>query len=309
MTWGLTEDGFETETQAENREVIVSLFQGSFGDQVQTDTSSAFGNLIDVLAELSAAAQQEGLFTYQSRDRSTATGVALDQIGKEIGIPRDGATRSSSEGTITGTAGTVIPNLSRVRLNATSTVWEVLGGPHTIPVGETTITNVPLQSQDTGPITAIASGPTAWTIVDVIVGWTAWETTEDATPGRNSQTDKDYRASQDSGLFIRAQGPLLAISANVEEVEGVVTGRTFHNPTVSPVDSDGIPFKAVNVVVETDPAVPTPALRNLIALAIWNSAGAGVEAFGTNVTETIIDDEGQGQIIRYDLVSLINIWI
>lgn len=305
---GLTQDGFSTKTQEENRAVLVSVLQGTF-PEFETDTLTPGGQLIDILAELITAEQQEALFTYQSYDRRTATGVALDRLGALIDILRDGATQSSSEGTITGTGGTAIPNLSRVRLDATNTVWEITGGPYAIPgigAGQT-IANVPLQSQDTGIIEATAT--TAWTIVDVVSGWAAWETTETATPGRNSQVDKDYRASQDTGLSARGQGPLRAIDANVEKVEGVVTSKTAHNPSISPVDSRGIPFKAVNTVVETSPAIPTAALKQAIALAIWNTGGGAIEAFGTDVTEIVTDTEGQAQSISFDIVSEINVWI
>ena len=304
----LTDQGLGTETQDEARTRIGSLFQGTFGDQIEIATDTVGGQLVDLFAELTVAAEQQVLLTYNSSDRRTATGVALDRLGGNIGIPRDGATRSSSEGTITGTPGTNIPNLSQVRLNSTNTVWEILGGPYVIPAGGI-IELVPLQSQETGPITAIASGPTEWTIVDVVVGWDTWETTEDATPGQNQQSDKDYRASQDVGLFIRAQGPLLAITANVDVVEGVVTARTFHNPSLSPIDPVTlIPFKAINVVVETDPVVPTASLRQAIAFAIWNSSGAGVDTFGAE-SEVIIDSEGTAQTINFDLVANVNIFI
>lgn len=308
MTWGLTANGLETETQAEVKERIKSLFQGAYGNQVEIDDSSVFGELINILAELIAAAEQEVLETYRSYDRDTAIGVALDRLGKLINIPRKGATRSSSEGTITGTPATAIADLSRVRLNATNTVWEITGGPYVIPGGGT-IPNVPLQSQDTGPITALTAGPSEWTIVDVVAGWTSWETTEDATPGINQEVDKDYRTSQDTGLSIRGQGPLLALAANIQEVDGVVRARAFHNPSVSPVDSDGIPFKAMNPVVGTDPAVPTTAIKQAVALAIWNTIAGGGESFGTDVTETITDEEGQAQQISYDLETQVNVWI
>ncbi len=304
----LTQDGFSTKTQEQNRADLESLFKGTF-PEFESDTLSFGGQLIDILAELITAEQQEALFTYQSYDRRSATGVALDRLGALIDILRGGATQSSSEGTITGTGGTPIPDLSRVRLDATNTVWEITGGPYVIPgVGAgQTLTGIPLQSQDTGPIAATAT--TDWTIIDVQSGWASWETTEDATPGRNSQSNKDYRASQDTGLSARGQGPLLALDANIEKVEGVVTSKTAHNPSVSPVDSRGIPWKAMNPVVETSPAVPTAALKQAIALAIWNTIGGGGQSFGTDVTEIVIDEEGQAQSISYDLVSEINVWI
>lgn len=306
MTWGLTSVGFGTETQQEVRDRIVSMFRGAYGDQVNTDTSTVFGQFIDILSELIANAEQQGLTTYRSFDAATALGVALDARAAQTGSQRKGATSSTSEGRITGTPATVVPNGAQVRLDATNTLWQITNGPLAIPPAGF-LDGIEIASVDTGPVTALAT--TAWTIVTVIVGWTAFETTEDATAGQTQESDKDFRLRRLDELFARAQGPLLAITAALSKIEGVVRARTWHNPLYSPTDSNGIPFKAFNPVVETDPPTPPAALRQEIADAIWVVLGAGGQSYGTDYSEIVIDTEGTAQPVAFDTVTQVNVWV
>jgi len=306
MTWGLTSVGFGTETQQEVRDRIVSMFRGAYGDQVNTDTSTVFGQYIDILSELIANAEQQGLTTYRSFDAATALGVALDARAALTGSQRKGATSSTSEGRITGVPATVVPNGAQVRLDATNTLWQITNGPLAIPPAGF-LDGIEIASADTGPVTALAT--TAWTIVTVIVGWTAFETTEDATAGQTQESDKDFRLRRLDELFARAQGPLLAITAALSKIEGVVRARTWHNPLYSPTDSNGIPFKAFNPVVETDPPTPPAALRQEIADAIWVVLGAGGQSYGTDYSEIVIDTEGTAQPVAFDTVTQVNVWV
>jgi hypothetical protein len=90
----------------------------------------------------------------------------------------------------------------------------------------------------------------------------------------------------------------------------VVSVRVYHNPSVQPADSDGIPFKAFNVVVETNPSSPGLALRQSIADAIFSAEGTGGQAFGTDFVLTVIDNEGNAHAnIGFDLISLTDVFI
>lgn len=306
MSWGLTAAGFATETQAEVRDRLVSIFRAAFGEQVNVDTSSVFGQLIDIMSELIAGAEQQTLATYRSIDAENAIGVALDARAALTGSLRKDATRSTTVGTATGTPATVIANGSLVRLDATSTVWEVTNGPLAIPA-DGTLEGLEISAVEPGPTTALAT--VDWTIVTVVVGWTSFESTEDATPGRLVESDADFRLRRRVELYRRAQGPLLALTANVSAIEGVVRARAWHNPSTSPVDANGIPFKAFNVVVETDPPTPPAALRQSIADEIWEVMGAGGQAYGTSYTEVVVDSEGTAQPVSFDVIEEVDVWI
>ncbi len=208
-----------------------------------------------------------------------------------------------------GTDLTVIGNGSQVRLIQTQTVWEVVGGPYTI--GDVTPGEIAgtIQAVDTGPIAAIASGPLLWALITQITGWDTVETSEDADLGADQESNKLLKQRRIVELSSPGQGPLAAISANISDIDGVNRVRTYHNPNVNPVDSDGIPFKAFNVVVETTPNPPDADLIAETALDIWNSLGAGGEAHGTDHVTTITDSEGNTQPIAFDLLSEVDLHV
>ena len=108
--------------------------------------------------------------------------------------------------------------------------------------------------------------------------------------------------------------------SKVDTTNGQVTNvRVYHNPATSPADADGIPFKAFNVLVETDPPLPLPQvagpiepLAQDIADAIFAATGAGGESYGTDYgvvsTISVTDAEGNSQgPIRFDVVEIVDV--
>jgi hypothetical protein len=130
---------------------------------------------------------------------------------------------------------------------------------------------------------------------------------DDATPGRNEEQDGPARTRRLRELHAQGQGPLATIAGVVSQVVGVVSVRVYHNPSVQPVDSDSIPFKGFNVVVETSPVVPTTAQQDAIFAAIWSAMGAGGQAYGTDFVGTIVDSEGTNQPVAFDTVAVLDI--
>ena len=132
---------------------------------------------------------------------------------------------------------------------------------------------------------------------------------DDADPGRLRETDVDFRIRRQVELFGGNVGGLAAIRAVVSRVEGVTSVRVYHNPATPGVDADGIPFKAANVVVETNPTPPPVALQEAIADSILSSLGAGGEAFGTDFSLTRPDSEGVLQPVAFDLISEVDVFV
>jgi hypothetical protein len=94
----------------------------------------------------------------------------------------------------------------------------------------------------------------------------------------------------------------------VSKVDGVTSVRVYHNPATPGFDADGIPFKAFNVVVETNPSPPGVPLQETIADSILNSLGAGGEAFGTDFPLTRSDSEGVLQPVAFDLIDVVDVF-
>jgi uncharacterized phage protein gp47/JayE len=310
MTLALTPAGLLTQTQAEIVEELTAKIRATFGNNTNTSTSSIMGQLVNIVAEFRALDQQVLLAVYRSFDPNSAVGVALDRLANLTGSVRKGATSSTVDVIFEFSGAGVVNNGDLFQNDDNGSQWQVINGPYTDtggPYPEDVAGQ--LQAVDTGPI--LANAGTNWSLVTAnpaLNGVT--NPADDADLGRDLETDPDFRVRRQTELFARNLGPLAAIRGVVSKVEGVETVRVYHNPATAPVDSDGIPFKAFNVLVETNPSPPGVALQQRIADAIWSATGAGGEAFGTDYNLTVIDDEGQPQDdIRFDLVDEVEIYV
>ena len=250
---------------------------------------------------------------YRAFDPNSAIGVSLDQRAALTGSPRKGATFSVVEGDLEfGGVGT-INNGDLIQNTDNQTFWELLNGPFTAvgPFPET-ISGAQFQAVDPGEVVANAGTP--WAPVTAVPGFTGFTNpADDANLGSLQESDPDFRARRLIELFARGQGPLAAISAVVSRVDGVLSVRTYHNPDQNPVDADGIPFKAFNVVVETQPSPPPAALQQSIFDAIGSFTGAGGEPFAlpgaTAFTGRVVDSEGTPQPSAFNIVDNVDVLI
>lgn len=307
MTITLDESGLSIQTQQEILDELAQLLRDQFGVNFRTDAKSLGGQLANIMSELRALDQQALLAVYRSLDPNGAIGAALDARLGLTGSLRLGALFSTVDGILTFSAAGTMNNGDLIRNDGTQDLWQLTDGPHVAagPFPETIAAQ--FTAVDTGPKIALAG--TTWTVVTSVPGLDSFTNpTDDAEPGRDKESDGDARARRIVELYSQGQGPLAAIQGVVSKVEGVVSVRVFHNPDESPVgtrfDNLGIPFKAFNVVVETNPPTPTAALEQSIYDAIWSAMGAGGEAYGTDFSGTTTDSEGVAQPISFDTVSI-----
>lgn len=307
MPFQLTPSGLETETESQVKEKRTALLRSVFGVNLDTSTSSIIGQDVNINSEIEARAQQITLDVYNSMDPNSAQGVYLDRLASLTGSVRDPATNSTVEGVLTFSGAGTVTNGTLIENSDNGTQWQAIGGPY-VAAGPGTI-DATFSAVDTGPI--LANMGTTWAIVTPVVGLDSFTNpTDDAQVGQDQQTDAQFRVSRQVELYSRGQGPLLTISAVVSRVPGVVTARTYHNPMTQPADGDGIPFKAFNVVVETNPSLPDAALQQSIGDAIFSAMGAGGEAYGTDYNVTVTDVEGGTHPnIRFDLIDTVDVYI
>ena len=301
----LTSEGLIIQAQVEALDELIAKIRAQFGPNLNVAITSIMGQILNIEAEDRATDQEVVLAVYRSFDPATAIGVALDARASLTGSVRKGQQFSTAEGLFTFSGAAVVPNGAQVRLDQTETVWEVINGP-IVSAGPGTETGQ-VQAVDPGEITALTTPD--WSIITVIANWDAFENTEDADLGRLVESDSGFRARRQIELFSQGEGPLAAIKANVSRVNGVDSVRVYHNPATNPVDADGIPFKAGNVVVETTPNPPTPELQQLIFDAMFFSQGLGGQFFGTDFSGVVIDPEGVAQPVAFDLVAEIDVFV
>lgn len=309
----LNDQGLQIQTQEQILAEFNSKVQALFGNTVNTDIESVFGQIANIFAELRAVDQQALLKAWNSFSPNGATGVSLDLRAALTGSIRKGASQSTVKGWLTFTGPAVVPNGSLFRNDDQSTQWQTINGPYTDLGGPyPDLVEAQLQAVEPGPLPALAN--TNWSPITVIANVSGFTNPgDDATPGRLIETDPAFRARRNIELYSQGKGPRAAISAIVSRVNTangrVDLVRTYHNPMTNPVDADGIPFKAFNVVVETTPSPPPSALQQDIFDAILSATGAGGYAYGTDYSGFAIDEEGQNQAMAFDLVSVLDVYL
>ena len=121
--------------------------------------------------------------------------------------------------------------------------------------------------------------------------------------GRDLETDPAFRLRRLLLLSAQGDATVEAILADVLNVEGVLEAKVFENTTLI-TNVDGVPGKAFEVVVHGPSATDAD-----IAEAIFNSKAAGIQAYGTDISETVIDVQGESHLIEATRATLIEIWI
>lgn len=115
---GLTEQGFTPKTQAEIKSDIETKLKAFFGEDINLNPGSRFATIVDIfsfeLADTWLALQAD----YNSRFRSTATGLSLDYVGSLTNCTRK-FEKQSSVACYLGSvkSGVLIPTYSRAQIS------------------------------------------------------------------------------------------------------------------------------------------------------------------------------------------------
>lgn len=204
---------------------------------------------------------------------------------------------------IEGTEQSEYNNLKQI-FNVTGTTFDfnVSGTPTTPATGtiiarEATAFNA--QSENTGPIQALAGAIT--TISTAVIGVDRVENADDATLGRNTETDPEARTRADESLAVLGGSTQKAIKAKMLDISGVTFATVFQNVTDF-VDANGLPPHSIRVVVDGGSDAD-----------IWNvlyeeAVSAGIFMDGTEQT-TIIDDNGDPQPVAFSRPVSVRLYV
>ncbi len=144
--------------------------------------------------------------------------------------------------------------------------------------------------------TATVTGPTvglAFQVTEIVTAVSGWDNVTnllDAVLGTDIETDAAFRIRRELLLTLSGKGTVDTIRAKLLLVTGVTAAIVFEN-TTDVVDSNGVPAHGIEAVVlgGTDLA---------IAQAIFDDKAAGIETFGADITEVIVDDAGNSHTIN-----------
>ena len=373
----VTEFGFQKKTLATLKAEEEAKFKSQFGDNINLDPQSPFGQIIGLnvkaFAELWDALQE----IYTSRNIFEATGYSLDAIVGETGTIRQPATQTIAyDVSVFGTENSVIPAGTKVKRtdsdenyslvssvtisknnligakfeiiepNNTGDLYSlIINGiqkNYTIPsptpahviwtnlrnqfvgtdefdlilpvlAGSSFLYLEAISSNNYLPFTANHVGgqdvelatPGQFlcdefgeiylplnTLTDIITpasGLIRVNNLKPGVTGREIESDADLRLRQQSSLNIglAVEG---AILRNILEVPGVSDASVDSNRTMSALN--GLPPKSFECVVNGGDI-------DQVATAIWLSMPAGIESHGINQAVTIVDSQGNDQLIKF----------
>jgi hypothetical protein len=305
-------NGLDIDTLDESLEGIIGELQTELSltdaqvNRLRTNVSSSLGQLARQSAEREQQ-HQEALVAIYNTLSFDATGASLDRVVRLLGVTRLPARSSRVLADITGgNASVVIPDGTRYRYNPTGDVFTTDGAIMLDGSGE--YVDLPLVAESTTAI-EVALAPDAdasdWTLLDVISHAGDLESTEQPIVGRPIEVDAALRVRAATEASRRGSGSRKAIDAAVQDVEGVTFVRTFDNPSPD-VDANGIIAWGTNVVVEGGSDLD-------VANAIWSVHAAGSDLFGLDdaslVEQAIVDEYGFAQVVPFNRVSDVTIWI
>jgi uncharacterized phage protein gp47/JayE len=289
-------------------EIIIAISVGLALTAAQTqrlrDTvGGSWNQLVRIEAEREAGLQESLLAVYNTLSLE-AEGVPLDRVAALLGVSRRAESYSVVAVEFAGVAATVIPDGTRVQNNTNGSIW-LVDGPAVVGLGGTV--DGTMTAETVGAV-LIAGGATAWTILDVVVGFTGVTTDEQTVVGAATETDAELRARVAVEAYRRGQGPQAAIRAAVSQVTGVTYVGVWESTALAATDTDsnGIPARSINVVVEGGDS-------DEIAAAIQTSRAGGIRLFGlpgaTQVERTILLSNGSPVLVQFNRVDEIEIWI
>lgn len=303
---GLTSSGFTTQSLTEIRDEINASLLAIFPTLNTTELTEPEQQLVGVFAEREGLINELAQNIYSNMNIDNAQGDSLNLIGNLLGITRLQASPSTVTATVTGTAATVVP---------AGTLFSVVNEPEIIVATDSDVTipgggsiDVECTATDNGP-QVINSG--TLTIIDTpVAGLNSVTNATDGTPGRNIETDAEYRirlndrkSSTDSGTAAGIKEGILA--TNVEGATTIVEHVSVYENDQLATDATGRPGKSIEAYVyQTGGAT---SLDSTVAQALFDAKGGGIETYGT-VSETATDVNGNSRTVKFSRVDEIRVY-
>ena len=271
--FGLTDEGFIAPRSTDLLDQIREEYEERTGLTIDWAHDTFLGTLTEVIAEVMGRQSEALQAIADSRDPDNATGAQLDALASIVGIDRIDAEFSAVDLTLGGEPGTEIPQDSEVE-HPDGTLWYTQDDVTLDSAGEAVVEARP---DETGPIEAVAS--TDWEINNPVDGWDTVESTEDATPGRNQESDPELRLRRQQSLQIIGAGAIGALRSNILELGGVSAAVVIDNDTPDPVTIAGLDLTPKSFAVIVYPAL-TADQSEALAEEIYRRAPAGIESIG-----------------------------
>ena len=294
----VTAEGTAPTTLAGYLARLGTAFRTALGSDLDLAPESPQGQLIEQLALILAQADEALVAIGNGQSADRAIGRQVDDLYSLLNVRRLLSRHSLAEVTLSGVANTVVPDGARARTAAGDLF--ALMSRITIPIAGTVTAT--MRAVEVGPVMAAAAA--LMLIVDPIAGWTGVTNAAAATPGRDAETDQQYRARYGRVLGHNASGPLAAIEAAIRETVGVSDAIVVENATDSNVTVQTLTIGAYSVM-----AIVEGGTDGDVGASIARAKSAGA---GTSGAESVVVPHAGGRhttTIRFQRVAAIPITV
>ena len=291
--FGLDSSGFRRKRYIDVFTTMQANAQGIFGANVNTSENSPLGMFMKVIAFAIGTLWQVAEDVYFSAYKDTATGIQLDRVCQYIGITRKPADRATGSVIFTGTAGTVIPANTIVKADEIL-FWTLTA----VTVGVDGTVSANIMALEAGVIGNVQPG-TINALFKTVSGVSAVINTLSTSGGDESESDDELRTRFDQSISAGGSSTTSSIEAHIYAVQDVIDVDVTENETMTTVDS--VPPKAISCFVYGGVDAD-------IAQAIFETKGAGIQAYGSTVV-TVTDTKGIGHQIGFSRPTVIPIYV
>lgn len=264
-------------------DTLTSYFQQIYGSDAYLEPDSKDGQMVALVALAIHDANNTAISVYNCFSPATGYGAALTSNVKINGIARRGATNSTVDLVLTGTAGTSITNGTVKDTN--NVIWRL---PASVTIGVGGTVTVTATCSNSGAVAALAG--TITTINTPTRGWASVTNPAAATVGEPAETDAELRIRQGQSVALPSLTPFEGVDGAIANVAGVTRHKLYENDTGA-TDSNGLPPHSISAIVDGGDVTE-------IAQTIRGNKGQGTATYGTT-SVTVPDTYGNPHVIRF----------
>lgn len=264
-------------------DTLTSYFQQIYGSDAYLEPDSKDGQMVALVALAIHDANNTAISVYNCFSPATGYGAALTSNVKINGIARRGATNSTVDLVLTGTAGTSITNGTVKDTN--NVIWRL---PSSVTIGVGGTVTVTATCSNSGAVAALAG--TITTINTPTRGWASVTNPAAATVGAPAETDAELRIRQGQSVALPSLTPFEGVDGAIANVAGVTRHKLYENDT-GVTDSNGLPPHSISAIVDGGDVTD-------IAQTIRGNKGQGTATYGTT-SVTVPDTYGNPHVIRF----------
>lgn len=264
-------------------DTLKSYFQQIYGSDAYLEPDSKDGQMVALVALAIHDANNTAISVYNCFSPATGYGAALTSNVKINGITRRGATNSTVDLVLTGTAGTSITNGTVKDTN--NVIWRL---PASVTIGVGGTVTVTATCSNSGAVAALAG--TITTINTPTRGWASVTNPAAATVGAPAETDAELRIRQGQSVALPSLTPFEGVDGAIANVAGVTRHKLYENDTGA-TDSNGLPPHSISAIVDGGDVTE-------IAQTIRGNKGQGTATYGTT-SVTVPDTYGNPHVISF----------